>query len=703
MRTFRFGVVFRVLSISALTCGALLAVTVPAFAAVPVTNFTGYGTLSGSQTIGAGEQVYFTDTSTNSPTSWSWTFGDGGTSTERNPTHAYAVAGTFTVTHTATNPSGSNTNTKTNYITVVVSMSHTVNLALTPLSQTIAGPPASPTFTVTIGVTPSTGQAVAAIDTFVSFNPAVLQVDSVVSALGNLLTTELQNTFDNDNGLVTYCAGKLPDPFPTASFNLAVITMHAIASGSGTPEQVSFVTDAEAYQVTMAVIPGLSGLADITGSLTGATVTVVPPPEANFTAAGAVSGTTAVVAGETVNFTDTSTGHPASWAWNFGDDTTSAVQNPSHAYSLSGGKTVSLTVTGFGSSDTETKTNYIMVTPGPLHHIAVSPANPAVQLGVNQPFNAATFDQYGNPRTGDPIAWSVTDATVGSVNPSTGVLTAGTALGAYTNVVVATSGAVTGTASVTLVPGPLYSITITPPQATVIASQQQTFSAQGYDRYGNVRTGDTFVWSVNDVAAGTIDASSGVFTAGTAPGTYANVVQAASGSVTASASVDVIGVTVDGTVTLQGGLRPASGRVVSLTVKLFAPGANVISAVPLATHTPNTVDSGTNLVTFRVDGVLPATYDITVSGPHTLQNVKRNVVVAAPATSISFGTLLEGNANDDTIINALDFSIMATAYMKSAGQSGFSAGADFDMSGAVNALDFSLLAANYMKTSPLTI
>ena len=62
-----------------------------------------------------------------------------------------------------------------------------------------------------------------------------------------------------------------------------------------------------------------------------------------------------------VSFSDQSKGTVSSWNWNFGDGTTSNEQNPSHTYTDPGTYTVSLTVTGPGGSDTETKADYIKV------------------------------------------------------------------------------------------------------------------------------------------------------------------------------------------------------------------------------------------------------------------------------------------------------------------------------------------------------
>ncbi len=65
----------------------------------------------------------------------------------------------------------------------------------------------------------------------------------------------------------------------------------------------------------------------------------------------------------TVQFTDQSTGAASAWEWDFGDNTGDFSQNPLHTYTKSGTYTVSLKVTGAGgSTDTETKTNYISVT-----------------------------------------------------------------------------------------------------------------------------------------------------------------------------------------------------------------------------------------------------------------------------------------------------------------------------------------------------
>lgn len=92
------------------------------------------------------------------------------------------------------------------------------------------------------------------------------------------------------------------------------------------------------------------------------TAYTTPPPVANFTATP-TSGYHPL----TVAFTDTSTGSPTSWAWDFQNDgsTDSTSQNPSFEYTADGTYTVKLTANNSAGGDVETKTSYITVTTNP--------------------------------------------------------------------------------------------------------------------------------------------------------------------------------------------------------------------------------------------------------------------------------------------------------------------------------------------------
>jgi hypothetical protein len=87
--------------------------------------------------------------------------------------------------------------------------------------------------------------------------------------------------------------------------------------------------------------------------------------------------------------------------------------------------------------------------------------------------------------------------------------------------------------------GALDHITISPTNPSVSGSGNQTYTAQGLDSANNAISGLSYIWSCTNSTAGTIN-SSGVFTAGTAAGSYPNVIQSVSGGKTGTASVTIV-------------------------------------------------------------------------------------------------------------------------------------------------------------------
>src|SRR5690606_31573618 len=110
------------------------------------------------------------------------------------------------------------------------------------------------------------------------------------------------------------------------------------------------------YTVTLTAING-NGSSTLTKT---DYIKVATKPVANFSASP-TSGTAAL----RVQFTDTSTGIPAEWQWDFGDGQKSFIQNPIHKYSKAGTYNVSLTVKNAAGRNTVTKTDYITVVARP--------------------------------------------------------------------------------------------------------------------------------------------------------------------------------------------------------------------------------------------------------------------------------------------------------------------------------------------------
>ena len=261
-----------------------------------------------------------------------------------------------------------------------------------------------------------------------------------------------------------------------------------------------------------------------------------------------------------------------------------------------------------------------------------------------------------------------------------------------------------------------YSYTITstsppPPTVTGISpASGPTAGGTSVTISGTNFTGATAV-SFGATAASSYTVDNGTQITATAPaGSNGNVhvTVTTAGGISAATSADqftyiVPTATVNFTLTLQGGGRLDAGYIVPLTFKFFDNSTGVPGAL-LYTFTVNTTRVDTTYqVTDNVTGINPGTYDISAVTPHCLTNVKTNVVITTPTTAVNLGTLMEGNANDDNLINITDFGVLAAAYGKNSGDGGYDARADFDRSGIVNITDFGLLAANYGKSAPVAV
>ncbi len=121
---------------------------------------------------------------------------------------------------------------------------------------------------------------------------------------------------------------------------------------------------------------------------TGA-VQVFPPVVADFSGTPLAGGAPLLV-----NFTDSSTGSPTAWQWDFENDGTvdSTLQNPNFTYTSPGNYTVKLTATGPGGTDDETKLSYVAVAG-------------AVVADFTTSANNGSSIQFTDLTTGSPTTW----------------------------------------------------------------------------------------------------------------------------------------------------------------------------------------------------------------------------------------------------------------------------------------------------------
>lgn len=142
----------------------------------------------------------------------------------------------------------------------------------------------------------------------------------------------------------------------TSTAGRSTITTWAWDFGDGTtatsPSPAHTYTAAGVYTVTLTVDSE-------TGASTKSAIINVGGPTAAFTA-----GATIAYAATTVQFTNESeagTSPITEYLWDFGDGTTSTLENPAHTYTTPGFYTVSLTVSSAVGATTETKPGYIRI------------------------------------------------------------------------------------------------------------------------------------------------------------------------------------------------------------------------------------------------------------------------------------------------------------------------------------------------------
>jgi len=390
--------------------------------AQPTANFTATP-LSGCSPI----LVQFTDQSTGSPTSWNWNLGNGVISTLQNPTTTYINPGTYTVTLTVTNAGGSDTKTLTSYITVQATP--TVSFAANDSSVSCA--PKTVTFTNTTQ-TNAPGAATYIWDFGDGTTSTAVNPTKTYNQVGNY-TVSL--TVTNSNGCTrtlvktAYISttGKPAAAFTAATTSACSAPFTASFTNSTTPAAGTTYawsfgdggTSTATNPTHTYSAPGAYTVRLIATNAAGCKDTLVRSAYINISSLNtAFSGPASVCAGSPASFTSTTT--PSSgttYAWNFGDGTTSTAANPTKVYTAGGTYTVRQIATNGFCADTAFQT--IVVNPKPTANFTGNNLN-----GCTLP-HSVTFTNFSTNATS--YQWSFGDGgTSTAANPTHSYTAAGT-------------------------------------------------------------------------------------------------------------------------------------------------------------------------------------------------------------------------------------------------------------------------------------
>ncbi len=331
----------------------------------PVAAFT-----ADSLTVGIGQNVDFTDLSTNLPTGWFWTFTGGvpSSSSLQNPQNiVYNTVGCYPVQLVAFNSYGLDTIVATCYINVIIppycSNIHTNNCTAADNinSVTIANTSINNLNTGCNGTTNSLAYNI--------FPPSATTTDTLLAATTyqiSVTTTAARRiscwidynqngTFDA-NEYTAITAASVANIASTANLTIPSTALLGTTklrirsrSTAGTMTSADACTqfgsgETEDYTITIDAAPTL-------------------PPVSAFTA-----DSLTITLGQNVDFADVSTNVPTTWSWSFpgGVPSSSSLQNPQNiVYNSTGCYPVTLITSNAYGTDTTTVNCYITVNTPP--------------------------------------------------------------------------------------------------------------------------------------------------------------------------------------------------------------------------------------------------------------------------------------------------------------------------------------------------
>jgi uncharacterized protein YjdB len=302
-------------------------------------------------------------------------------------------------------------------------------------------------------------------------------------------------------------------------------------SGSVNWTSSSAAVQVSASGMATAKATGSSKVTAAMGSVNGASNFTVTSPL--LVSISVQPASASVDAGTTQQFTATGTYSDGS-----SQDLTSAVQWKAAAsaiadVSASGlalGKTAGLSdvIAAYGSVSGSAA---LTVNPASLVDIAVSSDFDQLPIGATAQFTATGIFSDGSSADLASVQWSSSDITIATVDAS-GVAT-GVSQGPVN--IVATSGAVSSSAPLTILPAVLLSIAVTPGNSSIARGTTQQFTAVGTFSDGSTQSLPAVTWSAQPSSIAAIDVS-GLASAEAAGNT---VITASAGAISGSTSLTV--------------------------------------------------------------------------------------------------------------------------------------------------------------------
>jgi len=392
---------------------------------------------------------------------------------------------------------------------------------------------------------------------------------------------------------------------------------------SGNSSSISVSNTGQALGVAPGSATITAAVGSVSGTASGTTTALV------LSSISVTPSSASIATGETQAFTATgifsdgsSTDMTKSVTWSSDNESFATVNSAGVATGLSNsnGSTVTITAT----SGTLAGSAALTVTSAVLTDLNISPSNQSMPVGGQIPLTLTGTFSDGSTQSITNAAWSSSDPTLATVDPTTGVVT-GVANSNGSPVTISATAGLTATTSVYVTSATIASITLSPATATIASGTTQQYSV--YANFSDESTqllSEGLSWSSSSPSTAAVSASG--LALGLAPGQ--STITVSYGTLTTSAALVVTpatltsitvnpplpSVNVNGSVqfTATGTFSDTSTQDISALVTWSSSAASVasVSGNGLAIA----LGPGSSMIAASLDGVTGST-TLTVNAP----------------------------------------------------------------------------------------
>jgi len=327
----------------------------------------------------------------------------------------------------------------------------------------------------------------------------------------------------------------------TGTFPGGVFDITQATTWTSSKTAVATISNASGSQgLASAVAAGTTTIKATQGSVFGSTALAVTPALVSLSVSPV---NPAIALGGAQQFTATGTYSDHSQknltnsvTWSSSSPATATVNSGGLASSVAvGTTTIAATLGNVAGSTTLT------VNPAALFSIAVTPANGAVPLGVQQQFKAV--GTYGDGSTQDlttAVVWSSSASNIASISNLTGSQGLADSLAVGSITITATLGSISGSTGLAVTPATLVSLAVTPAVPSIASGLTQQFTATGtFTDNSTQNLTNSVTWSSSTTAVAIISNTTGSQGLATGESAGTTTITATSGSVSGGTTLTV--------------------------------------------------------------------------------------------------------------------------------------------------------------------